>query len=785
MTIRKISPDDIETFTIVTNPFRTFSSSSQTGVTGSVNVFARRSTYEKEIKQLPAFLERTAQDANLESFLNDLSRKSAVSTNIEAGVQKYLSGVRAQGISARKQKSLDILRFTPSFTFTSNTLRKLLVTETLMPFYRSSSPSYNFAFSNYHSLNFFTASSVDSQAVLIYPNVPNDNNGFISGSYVPSGSFTFGFHINPRYTTDSPRGTFKAGTILHLSSTYAVSLVTGSSKDINGYADGFRLQLQLSHSADIRPSLATNSSFPNDLVFLSNDNSLKKNHWHEVVIRWGTSFRENGTGSFVIDGNEAGTFVVPSSSIAPRPFVGKSNPDVLCVGNFYEGPNTYPSSMQALFFATDPSERDGLAQMYAGQNIEMPASYSFAHPLNAEIHNVFVRDEYTTNEEIFSGSGKGLQTTSSYLFYVPPFFTHESPRRRFLNWFGGVLQTPFFSIDGTTQDPFNVALSFGAGGHYTNLENFTRDFATGRYPRQLFLTMSEITGSTTALSCNTFLYDNSSVRRRNLTILPCDDGTFFPNFDLIGQFSTASLRYHDDVGAFDRSLISLQEIVPSSSLVSAILADSGSMFDKVAGASPENLGLQSGSVYTIYQRTRDPSSNEVVFFDISNLFYGNKILPGTFEVTDGSVTGSNGRISITLKDDGLGNLFRADCFTSQSHWNSVGNVFYNEGLVVVKTPMIPFFGKDGFEISFQGEQNIHTMHVNVLARANTLNSSSNPSYRLISASNAIDLEEQEFVYLTGLQLHDDNLNVVTKTQFVQPIIKRTGDKLLCRIKIDF
>lgn len=785
MTIHKVSPDDIETFTIVTNPFRTFSSSSLTGATGSVNVFARRSTYEKELKPLPAFLERTRQDANLESLLTDLSRKAVGSSNVLAGVQKYLSGVNAQGVSARKQKSLEVLRFTPSFTFTSNTMRKLLVTDTLMPYYRSSAPSYNYAFTNYHSLNFFTASSVDSQAVLLYPNVPDLNNGYISGSYVPTGSFTLGFRINPRYTTDSPRGTFKAGTILHLSSTFAVSLITGSSRDINGYPDAFRLVLQLSHSADVRPSIARAGTRPNDLIFSSSDNVLRKNHWHDVVIRWGTSYRENGTGSFVIDGEVAGTFNLPSSSIAPRPFVGKSNPDVLCVGNFYEGNNAYSTNMQVLFFATDPAERDGLETLFAGQNIEMPASYTFAHPLNAEIHNVYIRDEYTTNEEIASGSGKGLTTTGSYLFYLPPFFTHESPTRRFLNWYGGVLQTPFFSIDGTTQDPFNIALSFGAGGHYTNLENFTRDIATGRYPRLLFLTMSEITGSTTAQSCNDFLYANSSVRRRNLTVLPCDDGNFYPNYDLISEFSTSSLRFHDDVGATDPSLISLQDLVPSSSLITPVLAESGSIFEKLTGPSPENLGLQSGSVYTIYQRTRDPSSNEVVFFDISNLFYGNRILPGTFQVTDSSVTGSAGRVSITLKDDGFGNLYRADCATSQSFWNSVGNVFYNEGLVLIKTPMIPFFGKDGYEMSFQGEQNIHTLHINVLARANTLNSSSNPSYRPVSASFASNVEEQEFVYLTGLHFHDDNLNVVAKTQLAQPLIKRTGEKYLIRVKLDF
>ena len=61
------------------------------------------------------------------------------------------------------------------------------------------------------------------------------------------------------------------------------------------------------------------------------------------------------------------------------------------------------------------------------------------------------------------------------VFYVGPYFTRESPVRAVVNDSGGVLQTPFFAIGGTTDEPFNVAMSFGVGGHYLNLENFLRD----------------------------------------------------------------------------------------------------------------------------------------------------------------------------------------------------------------------------------------------------------------------------------------------------------------------
>jgi hypothetical protein len=164
VTIQKISKDDIETFTIVTNPYRSYSSSSL-GSTGSIYVFARHSKNEKETRNLPAFLDKTQNDANLDGFLSGLT--NSTSTNIFSGVNSYLNGVNLQQKSARKQKTLDITRFTPSFTFSDRTIKKLIVKDNLMPFYRHVYPTANYAVSNYHSVNFFTASSVSNGSPII------------------------------------------------------------------------------------------------------------------------------------------------------------------------------------------------------------------------------------------------------------------------------------------------------------------------------------------------------------------------------------------------------------------------------------------------------------------------------------------------------------------------------------------------------------------------------------------------------------------------------------------
>jgi hypothetical protein len=726
----------------------------------------------------------------------------------------YLKKVNAQRSSARKKKVLDVIRFTPSFTFTSNTMRKLVVKDILEPYYLTSYPSAHWAYTNYNSLNFFTASTVPTSSVLLYPNIEGGqfHEGYVSGTYTPSGSISFDFYINPRYCQDQPNGNFRAGTIFHLSSCYAVSLVSGSAKDENGKTLGYRMLLQLSHSADIPPSRATQGTYPNNLIFLSDDNSLLRNRWHHVVIRWGTNLTNQGTGSFNIDGVDKGTFVVPSGTITPKLFnATRANPDVLCVGNYYEGTNNGVHA-QAYFFANDPALRDGLQQLINDVGgINEPTLYAFNHPLNAEVHDLAIKRYYMSDSDIAFSASFGPKSIDEWTaFYLPPFFVEDSPFRQFVGDTGGILQTPFFEVDGTTNDPFNAALSFGVGGHYINIENFLRDFAANVFPRVHHMTGVALVSSTQARSANDFLYDQPFVRRRNLLIMPCDDGLFVPGYELLASESMRSTAV-DDLGIEELSFIHLDNIISTGSyLFGTDFGEGLEYVNESIGFTPEQPGLEPGKAFlghvdkvnksiasgtfdpgiqdnaplTIFQRTKDPSSNQVTFFDISNLFYGKRIQPGTFVLKDPSLSGSSGKFGITLKDDSRGTIYRADCETSASKWNAVGTIFYDEGIIAIKSPHLYFFGKEGFEINFRGEQGVHVMKVEVLAPANQLNSSSNPNYKLLPPSGYANDPEKEFVYISGINFHDDNLNVIMKTQLAQPFMKRPGDAVRFKVKFD-
>ena len=834
MAILPVTSDDVEFFTTIINPKRSYISSSVLGVTGSVNVFARFSKIEKEVRPLSNFSFSTINDEDIELYRQavlSIAKKTPISGSFYTNMNDYLEEINQQPSSIKKQKRLDITRFTPSVSFTSNTVKKLNTKDMLMPYYRMSYPTAQWAYTNYHSLNFFSNQTVPTSSVLLYPSLENadlpEHVSYVSGTYALSGAFSFDFHINPRYKKDEiTQGHFKAGTIFHLSSSYALSLITGSRKDENGLPAYFRLMLQLSHSADISPSRAIHGNYPNDLIFLSEDNSLEWNKWQRVVVRWGTNLINDGTGSFNVNGIDKGVFVIPSGTIMPKTYSSKEDPNVLCLGNFYEGINSNNGS-QVYFFSDISSTREGLEELVdSAGSLDQPDYYRFNHPLKAELHTPMIRRDYLSDRQILetSASNPGTVDAKKMAFYVPPFFIENTNIRRYTNApsaggkaYGGILQTPFFEIDGSTDDPFNVAMAFGVNGHYINLENFTKDFANNVFPRLHHLSGTALDYTTDAIPANEFLYNDSFVRKRNLTILPCDDGTFQPNYQIIKN--EISNKARDAWDRIDLSMISLDNLLSTSSLLFSKIHDDArdqTLSNQQIGFTPENPGHSPGAAVvntkkrieeiittdegsygpgvqrdvplTIFQRLKDPSSNQVTFFDISNLFYGCRIMPGSFEITDSSLSGSNGTISIKLKDDGFGNIYRADSLTPHCVWNSVGNIFYDEGVVLIKSPHLYFFGKEAYEMSFKGEQKLFTSKYEILAPRGFLNSSSNPSYIATenSISASLDLNDKEkFVYISGLNFHDENLNVVAKAVLAQPVMKREGDRILFKVTFDW
>ena len=470
------------------------------------------------------------------------------------------------------------------------------------------------------------------------------------------------------------------------------------------------------------------------------------------------------------------------------------------MGNYYDG-----SDNEGKFFNNSAGLYEGVRPYDSAISAD-PTGFSFNHPLNAEIHDVKLFNKYITAKQIrsFETNGRSNINEKGLIFYVPPFFVKDTPKRN-------VLITPFQTENISTSKPINTTYSFGVGGYMINLPNFMREFKRGEYPRLYNLTASTIDTTVLDITANDHSFGTGSIRKRNLTILPNDNGRFRPGFNLLvsGNIKTDMSEFKTAIGAINLGMISVNELITTGSafpglptvsvsdLQSAQDNDADSLPDdtgdntlafEVAGVSPTSMGGSStitSDVLTIYQRTRDPSSNEITIFDISNLFYGNRILPESMYLTDHNITGSGGKVKMTLRDNGRGGLYRADALTDHAKWSNVGTVLYNEGVAVVKSPHIAYFGVEKFEAKFKGEQNIHMLSINMPASVGAINSSSNPSYQKLSASFAANEYDSDFVYITGFNLHDDNLNVIMRGNLSQPIKKRTVDEMVIRFKMDF
>ena len=749
-----------------------------------------------------------------------------VGNDISSQFAAYLTRVTDTAVSAQTQKQMEILRFDPSVTFTSDTIRKIIITDVLFPYYRTTYTSTQFAWANYHCLNFLTASLVPSCSALIYPSpVTESHNPLISDDdvvwdYNVYDGFTFAFNINPRRTIPTTTSEWHASTILHMSSCYALSLVTGSNRNDAGYPENFRLLLQLSHSANTPPSQiniaevdAGTNTFPNDLVFISNPN-LTLNYWSHCAVAW-SSLHNDHTGSFYFNGEEdRGTkFIVTSGSIncdfsSSGGVVQRRWPlrtfNPLFIGNFYDGPyyvDNSPGEDAGLkgYFNSTAAATEGVYDI--GLDMVEPSSSHLYHPCNAEINDLRIYGKYVPRDTIKSASSGGPYDLSGSLkFYLPPFFVKESPKRK-------ILQTPFQATQRTTDTPFNVELSFGVDGKDINLQNYCREFKRASHPRLFFLTASTIDTSTGVYTANQFLWESASfapmVRARNLLIFPCDNGNFTPNFQLLRSGTVTDppisgsevSRFVNDKGRLDLTLINLRDLVSTASIFKGLTqtnpdgtdnTNADGIVQQALGSSPEDSGVSPGSGLTILQRTRDASSNEIVILDASNLFYGMTIKPGSVIVKDTSLTASDGQCKMILKDNYQGNLYRADSTTENCKWSAVGNVLYEEGIFIIKAPTIPFFGRDQFEVEFEGVQNVHVLEVNVGAAASKINSSSNVSFNNgIVPNDFASTSDPVFVGISGVLLHDDNLNVIVRTNLAQPVIKTQADKYLFRIKIDF
>jgi hypothetical protein len=158
--------------------------------------------------------------------------------------------------------------------------------------------------------------------------------------------------------------------------------------------------------------------------------------------------------------------------------------------------------------------------------------------------------------------------------------------------------------------------------------------------------------------------------------------------------------------------------------------------------------------------------------------YTKKRASKTFELIEDQFMGFS-KIKITLRDNGEGCLYRADSNSKNALWSKLGNLYQNEGFVSILSPTLHRFGKNNFSITFDGTQSIFIYKVTTVLPGGKVNKSVNTSW-------TPEVEEnKEYVYITDINLHDNNYNVIMKAKLAQPIYKGKNDKFMIRLKYDF
>ena len=224
--------------------------------------------------------------------------------------------------------------------------------------------------------------------------------------------------------------------------------------------------------------------------------------------------------------------------------------------------------------------------------------------------------------------------------------------------------------------------------------------------------------------------------------------------------------------------------------------------DAESGATNKELYRSILSLYDYYNHVNanytssftGSASSRFRVITVPEIYYDNAILTGSFTASDIDSAGA----TRTIYDDGRGGIYSGSVTGTL-----VGNIFYSEGLVVLKggglnteSPANDFgeVSTTNFKwrVSFKGTHRIPVKIFRCNAPAGQLNASTNPTfYHILTGTTALYRNEKEIVmsasttYITTVGLYNEDYKLVGMAKLAQPIKKEEGQSLLFRIRLDF
>jgi hypothetical protein len=196
----------------------------------------------------------------------------------------------------------------------------------------------------------------------------------------------------------------------------------------------------------------------------------------------------------------------------------------------------------------------------------------------------------------------------------------------------------------------------------------------------------------------------------------------------------------------------------------------------------------------IYKKLPIPFSDYNKFYDslfttaysMPCIYTNAGIKKGSLKIIDSNIITTNNNIQIELKDNEKGFIYRNDCLTKVAKWNYVGHAFYKEGIINILNPFLYLHGKNNYVFDSFVYGYGYVQETNLPIYSGSINKSDNPTYnselRLDESSFNSD---ESFVYITDVNIHDEDLNVVAKAKFAHPIAKKDSDNIMIRLRMDY
>ena len=177
---------------------------------------------------------------------------------------------------------------------------------------------------------------------------------------------------------------------------------------------------------------------------------------------------------------------------------------------------------------------------------------------------------------------------------------------------------------------------------------------------------------------------------------------------------------------------------------------------------------------------------------IPEIYYDNSVLSGAFTASDIDSSGD----TRNLFDNGRGGIY-----SGSLSGTLVGNIFYSEGLVVLKGGGLQDegagedFGEASstnflWSVDFKGVHKIPTNIFKCRAPAGQLNASTNPTFFHVPDSGSFKNQKEIVLpgsgtYVTTIGLYNEDYELVGLAKLAQPIKKEEKQDILFRVRLDF